>query len=302
MSEELQVLVTGATGTQGGALARELLRRGHTVKAFTRHPRSPAAIRLATSGATICEGNFDDPESLRRAARGADVAFVLTTPFEGGPDAERRQGIAAVDAASRVDHILLSSVASASERTGIRHFESKRRVEEHLEDTGHNYTIVGPAFFMENTLGPWMLPGLQQGRYVQALPADRSLQMICAADIGFINAEIIERRDDFLGHRLDIATDSITGPEAAKAISAASGRHIDYVMQPVEQLKAADSEAAAMFEWLNRVGYSVDIPELHKDFPDAPWISFAAWAKLQDWHVLEPAVRTGSGTAPRRKP
>ena len=91
MSGKLKVLVTGATGKQGGHLVGELLARGHSVRALTRKPESPAAAALAQRGVTIVTGNFEDQQSLERAARGVDTVFAMSTPFESGAQTETRE-------------------------------------------------------------------------------------------------------------------------------------------------------------------------------------------------------------------
>ncbi len=96
---KLTVLITGATGNQGGALTRTLLRRGRHVRALTRHPDSPAAVELKRLGAEIVSGDFDDPDSLAQAAKDVDTVFALSTPFEAGVEAETRQGINVAEAA-----------------------------------------------------------------------------------------------------------------------------------------------------------------------------------------------------------
>ena len=93
MSSTLNVLVTGATGKQGGHLVRELLDRGHSIRALTRKPESAAAAALAARGVTIVKGDFEDQGSLERAARGVDTVFAMATPFEIGEKAETREGI-----------------------------------------------------------------------------------------------------------------------------------------------------------------------------------------------------------------
>ena len=93
------IAVTGATGQQGGSVARELLKRGFSVRAITRNATSPNAEALRKAGADIAVGNFDNPSSLREAFNGVDSAFVVSTPFEAGVEAETKQGIQAVDAA-----------------------------------------------------------------------------------------------------------------------------------------------------------------------------------------------------------
>src|SRR3954454_22968623 len=92
-TDKLSVLVTGATGKQGGHLAGELLAQGHSVRALTRKPDSPAAAALAARGVTIVRGDFEDQGALERAARGVDTVFAMSTPFEGGEKTETREGI-----------------------------------------------------------------------------------------------------------------------------------------------------------------------------------------------------------------
>src|SRR5215204_964989 len=90
MAGKLNVLVTGATGKQGGHLVRELLARGHSIRALTRKPESPAAVALAERGVTIVPGDFEDQGSLERAVRGGDTVFAMATPCESGERAETR--------------------------------------------------------------------------------------------------------------------------------------------------------------------------------------------------------------------
>src|SRR2546422_3786666 len=157
MSAKLTVLVTGATGKQGGHLVRELVARGHSIRALTRKPDSPAAAALAQRGVTIVTGNFEDQKSLERAARGVDTIFAMSTPFESGATTETREGINIVRAASSagVTHLVYTSVAGADRATGIPHFDSKFEVETEIRRSGVPFTIVAPVFFMENFLADW---------------------------------------------------------------------------------------------------------------------------------------------------
>ena len=130
MSTPKLVLVTGATGNQGGAVVRALLKQEHQVRALTRNPASPAAQRLAEQGVEIAIGDFTDHDSLVRAARSVDAIYAMTTPFEQGVEKETAQGIAMTNAAKAagVGHLVYSSVASADRATGIPHFDSKYAV------------------------------------------------------------------------------------------------------------------------------------------------------------------------------
>src|SRR5437870_5003261 len=180
MSGKLNVLVTGATGQQGGHLIRELLARGHEIRALTRKPESAGAAALAARGVTIVTGDFEDQKSLERAARGVDTVFAMSTPFESGAQTETREGINIVRAASTagVTHLVYTSVAGADRATGIPHFDSKFEVEKEIGRAGVPFTIVAPVFFMENFLADWMLAGIAKGSIALLLPATRRVQQI----------------------------------------------------------------------------------------------------------------------------
>ncbi len=198
------IAVTGATGQQGGAVARELLNRGFSVRAITRNPNSPKTEALRKAGADVAVGNFDDPSSLQEAFKGADSVFIVSTPFEAGVEAETQQGIQAVDAAKAagVKYLVFTSVASADSDTHIPHFDSKFRVEQHIRSVGVPFTIIAPAFFYDNTRSPFLLPGLQKGVFAMGLPAKVKLGCVATESIGSFAAHVFANRDKFLGKRV----------------------------------------------------------------------------------------------------
>jgi len=289
MAKAKLVLVTGATGKQGGAVVEALLTWGHQVRALTRNSASPAANRLREHGVEIAVGDFSDQDSLVRAARGADAVYAMSTPYEQGAEKETGQGVTITDAAKAagVAHFVYSSVASANRATGISHFDGKYAVEKHLQASGVPYTIVAPVFFMENLLQPWMLSGVRQGKLAMALPARRLLQQITVADIGAFVAAVIERGDPVFGRRFDIAGDELTGKVAAAIVSKATGREVHYEGFPPEVLRAQSEDLALMFEWFDSTGYTADIKSLRRDFPEVKWHTFEQWARQQDWSVLD---------------
>jgi uncharacterized protein YbjT (DUF2867 family) len=291
MSPSKLVLVTGATGQQGGAVVEALLTRGHRVRALTRNAGSPAAGRLRARGVEIAVGDFLDPGSLVRAARGVGAVYAMSTPFELGAEKETAQGKAVTDAAKAagVAHLIYGSVASANRATGVAHFDSKYEVEKYLEASGVPYTVVAPVYFMENLLAPWNLPGLRRGKLAVALPAGRSLQQIAVGDIGAFAAAVIERGEPVFGRRFDIAGDELTGEEAAAILSKATGREVHYEGFPPSVLRAQSEEVAQMFEWFDRTGYAAEIASLRRDFPEVKWHTFEEWARQQDWSALDQA-------------
>ena len=163
--------VVGATGQQGGAVARALLSAGVTVRALVRDTTKSAAQALAAAGAQLVIADFDDPKTLRAAFDGVSRVFAMTTMDSGrGTSGETADGIVIADAAqaASVEHLVYSSVGGAERHTGIPHFESKRRVEEHIESLGIPATFVRPTFFYKNLLGQPPTP--EDGVIVVRLP------------------------------------------------------------------------------------------------------------------------------------
>src|SRR5882757_9166326 len=150
MTQKFTVVVTGATGKQGGEVARGLLERNHKVRAVTRDPNSSQAKALADAGATLVATSLEDTAGITKALEGATSLFAMTTPF-GGTDAEIRQGVAAADAAKAAGvHLVFTSVGSANRQTDVPHFDSKYEVEKHIAKVGARATILAPVAFMEN--------------------------------------------------------------------------------------------------------------------------------------------------------
>ena len=289
MFRPLTVLVTGATGKQGGALARLLLKRGHRVLAFVRSPDSPAAKELEQRGAELTPGDFDDPDSIERALHGVDAVFAMATPFaDGGLEGEVRHGRHLIDAAklARVKHFLYSSVAGADQETGIPHFDTKHVVEGHLRQSGLPYTIVAPVWFMENFVGPSFAQRLHEGVLSLALPPHQGLQMIPMADLAAFCTRVLEWPDELLGRRIEVASDEVTGEQAAALISYVSGHKLRYEQAPLEAIRSFSEDMGRMFEWFQRVGYHANISLLRRDYPEVGWHTFEDWARAQDWDAL----------------
>ena len=295
MSKSKTVLVAGATGNQGGAVAKALLDRGDHVRALTRSPDGPTAKRLRKAGADIITADLEQPASLRGPVEGIDAVFVVSTPFETGVEAEVRQASNLIDAAVAADvaHVVYSSVASADRGTGVPHFESKWAVEEHLRSTGAPSTIIAPTAFMEMLVSPWSLPGLAAGGQVGSpIPAHVSTQRIAMADIGAFAALVIGDSDHFVGQRIELAGDESTGTALAACLSRHVGRDVAYVETPINQAGSEDLEL--MFRYLAEVGYAVDVMALHASYPEIGWHDLESWAKAQDWKLLLDGGKIGA--------
>ena len=286
MAQELTVVVAGSTGNQGGAVARELLERGHKVRAITRNPKSSQAVSLANAGATLVEASLQDTAALTKALKGATSFFAMTTPFEGGTAAETRQGIAAADAASVAGvHLVFTSVGSANRQTGVPHFDSKYEVEKHIAKIGVRATILAPAYFMENLY--FGKAQLAQGVYASALPPTRKLAQVALADIGAVAVRLLENAGRFTGQRFDLGGDELTGNDVVAILAHLTGRPFSYFQVPLDVIRQHMGEdAVKMYEWFDRVGYTIDRAALRRDFPDVAFHDFESWVKTQDWKAL----------------
>ena len=128
--------------------------------------------------------------------------------------------------------------------------------------------------------------GLQQGQLALPLSPSLILQQSALENIAEFFTLVLERRNSFLGKRIDIASDELTGEQAAKVLSNELGRKISYVQVPLEQIRQASEDLALMFQWFERIGTGVDVASLHKQYPEVNWLTFKDWVKSQNWEGL----------------
>jgi uncharacterized protein YbjT (DUF2867 family) len=277
MVNERTVLITGATGKQGGATARALAGKGFKLFAMTRKPESDAAKAVAAAtGAEIIEGDLNDAPSIRNALKGIWGVFAVQNTWEAGVQGEEEQGkrLAALAREAGVQHYVYSSVGSAHRKTGIPHFDNKYRIEDTIRAAGFpSYVIFRPVFFMENLLSPWFLNG---DAIYAAMRPDLKLQMISVDDIGKYVARGFTNADKLNHREIDLAADELTMPDAAMHLSRGLGRNISFVEIPISEVRKNSEDFATMLQWFDRVGYDVDIPSLEREFG-------IKGTKLVDW-------------------
>ncbi len=275
------ILVTGATGRQGGAVARRLLAEGYTVRAMTRKPAEDKAGLLASLGANVIYGDFDDPKSLEKALEGVWGVFAVQNTWEAGVEREEEQGKRLAEIARRKDvfHYVYTSVGSAHRQTGIPHFENKFRIEETIRLLRFpSYTILRPVFFMENFTSPSFKPDLLRGKLPMGIGPSTKLQMIAVDDIGAYGLLAFEQQERMKRVELDIAGDELTLPEAARVLSSVTGRTIEFAEVPRDLVRKTSADYALMLEWFDRIGYNADIAGNAKRYGIRP-TRFAEWAE-----------------------
>jgi uncharacterized protein YbjT (DUF2867 family) len=263
------IAVLGATGQQGSAVVDALLAAGHPVRAVVRTPDSPKATALAARGVEVVPGDQDDPDSLRQPLTGVAALFLMTTfSDESGTEGEVRRGVATADAAAAagVPRVVYSSVGGAERRSGVPHFESKYRVEQHLASTLPTL-VVRPTFFMDNFAG--QLDAAGDGEFVlrQPMPGDVPLQMVAVRDIGVVAAAALADPQALGGDSLEIAGDELTGEQIAARIGARLGRPARFEQVPLDVLPDEDLEA--MFRWFVETdAYQADLERTRSIDPD----------------------------------
>ena len=282
INSEKLILVSGATGRQGGAAARELLSRGYRVRGLTRNPESERAQQLARLGVEMVKGDFNDINSLNKATQGVYGVFSVQDFWEHGKQAEITQGINFADAAKQaeVTHFVYSSVASADKNTGIPHFDSKYEIEKHIQSIQLPYTIIRPVSFMENW--EYSRADIENGVIYGPQSAETLHQHISVKDIGRFAAEAFDNPDDWLGISLDIAGDEYTQREIAGLFSQVTGKDVKYVRTPWDEFEQQQGpEMTIMEKWFEDVGYSVDVDTLRSQYP---WLgSLEQYLKENGW-------------------
>jgi uncharacterized protein YbjT (DUF2867 family) len=286
------VLVTGATGRQGGALARLLLARGHRVRAFTRRPQSARALALQARGADIAPGCFDDRWSVMTAVEGVDALFATTSATEAGTDAEVGHGrvLAEVARELRAPHVVYASKGGGTRLLGMAQLDGKVRVERLFDQLEVPTTVLGVALFMSSLHETALARGLADGVLELGLPAERVVPLVTVEDAARFTADVIERPRAFLGRRIEVASDAVSGWRMAEILSAHLGRSIVYRAPALRRAEDA-AHGSRLSAWLSLVGHSADVPGLRALCPSARWHRFEEWVGAQDWSWLaRPAV------------
>ena len=259
------ILVAGATGRQGGAVARHLLQHEFRVHGMTRHPQSEAAVELRGLGAKVVQADMDDTESLKAVTESVHGVFSVQNYWEVGAEREIAEGrrVADVAQASGVQFIVYSSVGGAERNTGIEHFDSKFEIETHVRSLPMAWCILRPVWFMENLLVPAMRDALMSGTLAFPLPPDIPLQMVAVNDIGVLAAMAFMQPVEWSERALEIAGAEHTMPEVAEILSDHLGRRVEFQEVSLEDARQQQGEdAATMYEWFVEEGYQADIEAL----------------------------------------
>jgi uncharacterized protein YbjT (DUF2867 family) len=295
--ESAPVLVTGATGKQGGATARALLAAGVPVRALVRDPASDRARAVAALGAELVAGDLRDRDSVTRAARGARAVFSVQMPEMNGDavdfDGELTQGVNLVEGAlaAGVPQFVHTSVSGADPRIPAWGdgrwsslepvFAAKLGVEEHVRKAGFpRWTLLRPCFFMENFLPAmaFLFPRGVEGGLVSVLKPDTRLSLVAVQDIGAAAAAAFASPERFHEVELELAGDWLSMTEIAAVLSRALGTELTAPDMTVDEATAAGMPAmGASHDFMNVFGQPAR-PEYARAL-GIPVTSFEQWAQ-----------------------
>ncbi|KAJ1194815.1 hypothetical protein NDU88_004101 [Pleurodeles waltl] len=236
MAAKKVITVFGATGAQGGSVARALLQRpGFAVRAVTRDVNRPASQALRDLGASVVKGDLDNQKSVEEAMHGAHGVFLVTNFFDSfSKEKEVQQGKMVADVAKRLGtkHVVFSGLENVKALTcgklEVLHFDSKGEVEQYFWDTGVPMTSVRVSFYFENFLTATKPVKAPEGdHYNLVLPmADIPMDGISVADIGPVVASIFQSPEGYLGKALGLSSERLTVQQYAEILSKHMGKTV----------------------------------------------------------------------------
>ena len=256
------VAVTGATGRQGGAVARHLLSDGWQVRALTRKPDGPAARALAALGAEMVGADMMDQGDLVHAFGGAYGVYSVQNFMPAGTDAEIKQGRNVADAAKAtgVEHVVYGSAGTGAADTGIGSWNSKLAVQAHLEELGLPHTVLRPMAFMELMTDKGFFPPVSTWSLMPRLMGyDRPVGWICLQDLGAIAARVFAEPDRFIGADLSLVSDVQSIAQCRQFWREVYGRPPRRLPMPVWMFERfVGSDLITMWRWLRTARIDFD--------------------------------------------
>lgn len=278
------IAVAGATGKQGGAVARRLLARGHAVRALTRNGSKPAARALAAAGAEIVEVNLGDRASVDAALQGAAAVFSAQDFLEAGVKAEVRMGLNLTNAAGAagIGHLVYSGATTIDRNTGVPHLDSKWQVEQRVRALDTPWTVLRPAAFMDNWA--WDRAAIEhEGVVTLPLRSDTLYCQVAVADIAAMAVTAFERPDIWAGQIVPLAGEASTPEDIAKIFSRVMGREIRYQQMSWEACREAQGEELTlMYKYFDEFGMD-GTPQFLKRW-HAGALSLEQFLRIEGWN------------------
>lgn len=266
------IVVTGATGRQGGAVARQLLADGWQVRALTRKARGDPARKLAAAGAELVEADMGEPATLTPAFEGAYGVYSVQNFMVGGLEAEVTQGRNVADAAKAagVQHLVHGSAGTGYE-TGVGSWDSKLAVRDYMRDLGLPVTELRPMAFMELMTDKAFFPPVSAWHLMPKLMGtDRPVVWISVEDLGAITARVFADPDRFLGADIPLAADVRSITECREIWREVMGKPPRRFPMPVWLFERfVGSDLTTMWQWLRTADIALETAPTLEILPSA---------------------------------
>ena len=284
-SDRRPIVVTGATGLQGGAVTRHLLRDGWHVRGLTRNAASKQARALAALGSEVVQGDMGDAAFLQSVFEGAYGVYSVQNTFIGGPEAEVRQGKNVADMAkdANVQHIVYGSAGIGRKGTGIPSWETKLQIEDHMKALDLPLTILRPMAFMELMTNKKFFPAIAAWHVMPTvMGSSRSLPWLCTNDLGVIAAKAFAAHDRFVGEDMTLASDVQSLDECRSIYREVMGRNPRRFPMPAwlfERFGVVGRDLSTMWRWLRTGAVNLDTAPTRAIHTDA--LTVRSWLSKQ---------------------
>jgi uncharacterized protein YbjT (DUF2867 family) len=277
------IFVTGATGNQGGAVARSLLKNGFSVKALTRNATSAKAQQLKQLGAEVIQGDLNNPQSFSSHLKDVQGVFSVQA-FTDGIEKEIQQGKLLADIAKQqgVSHFLYTSVSGADLHTGIPHWDSKHVIENHIKQSGLSFTIVRPTSLFENFLIPQVHSRLLKGKLVTPVNKNKVQQFVGSHSVGELSVRVFTDPEKYKGQTITLAAEEMDNEQVAALFTKVLGKQITYQKLPMLITRLfMGKDLYKMFKWINENDVAF-VKELHTFKNEHPYLqSLDEWIKTK---------------------
>ena len=280
--ENKTIFVTGGSGKVGGPVALSLINKGFNVRVLARKPSSPTIQHLKSLGAEIIEGDLNHRETFEDSLRNVDGLFCVLS-YDYGVAKEIRQGFLITNLAKEhnIGHIIYSSAIGVDTNSGIPHWESKFKIENHIKELGLPYTIIRPTSFYENFLIPQVRSRILKGTLSTPIGANVVQQFNSARDLGDICANIFLNPDPYLGKTITVAAEEMDMNKVTETFGEVMGRKMKYQQLPMLLTRLFMGKGnAQMFKWVNTndARFVKNLEAFKKEYPQMT--SLKDWIKL----------------------
>ena len=277
------IAVLGATGRQGGAVARRLLADGRRVRALSRAPQSAAAREIAAAGADVVAADMADRASLEAAFADADGVYSVQDSYVAGLEAEVRHGKNVADAAGAagVRHVVYGSAGTGAPGTGVGSWESKLEIEAYMRELDLPLTVLRPMAFMELMSDKAFYPPVSTWHVMPKLLGGATLvPWIAVDDLGAVAATAFAERERFVGRELPLAADLRSIDDCREVHRQVLGRPPRRVPMPTWMFeRVASKDLTTMWRWWADAKPTVDTDTVRALHPAA--LTVPEWLRRQ---------------------